>query len=186
MAVAFTKALCCGDGWKAGSWGMLMDVTMTVWKDTCPTFDTGNALFIRNKVILRTLFIIFGNYPHCAQRSHATRAVAWPKKGGTSHFATHDLPVLNLKMARRKTRSQYFSRLMYNPWTIPLLPSPRAFDPLPCPGRGELDGQQRTWDGAFDHNTRWVGNLICCLDFMFRAALRIEQLADIIFLFVAV
>ena len=42
---------------------------------------------------------------------------------------------------------------------------PRAFDPLPCPaGRGEFDGPQRTWGGAFDHNTRRVGNLICCLD----------------------
>ena len=51
---------------------------------------------------------------------------------------------------------------------------PRAFDPLPCPGRGEFDGPQRTWGGAFDRNTRGVGNLIRCLDFMFRAALRIK------------
>ena len=51
---------------------------------------------------------------------------------------------------------------------------PRAFDPLPCPGRGEFDGPQRTWGGAFDHNTRGVGNLIRCPDFMFRAALRIK------------
>ena len=51
---------------------------------------------------------------------------------------------------------------------------PRAFDPLPCPGRGEFDGPQRTWGGAFDHNTTGVGNLICRLDFMFRAALRIK------------
>ena len=51
---------------------------------------------------------------------------------------------------------------------------PRAFDPLPCPERGEFDGPQCTWDRAFDHNTRGVGNLIRCLDFMFRAALRIK------------
>ena len=54
------------------------------------------------------------------------------------------------------------------------IPPPRSFDPLPCPGRGEFDGPQRTWGGAFDHNTRGVGNLIRCLDFMFRAALRIK------------
>ena len=47
-------------------------------------------------------------------------------------------------------------------------------DPLPCPGRGEYDRPQRTWGGAFDHNTRWVGNLIRCLDFMFHAAFRIK------------
>ena len=40
-------------------------------------------------------------------------------------------------------------------------------------GGGEFDGPQRTWGGAFDHNTRSVGNLIRCLDSMFRAALRI-------------
>ena len=51
---------------------------------------------------------------------------------------------------------------------------PRAFDSLPCPGRGEFDGPQRTWGGALDNNTRGVGNLIRCLDFMFRAALRIK------------
>ena len=51
---------------------------------------------------------------------------------------------------------------------------PRAFDALPCPGRGEFDGPQRTWGGAFDHNTRGVGHLIRRLDFMFRAALRIQ------------
>ena len=51
---------------------------------------------------------------------------------------------------------------------------PRAFDPLPCPERGKFDGPQRTWGEAFDHNTRGVGNLIRCLDFMFRAALRIK------------
>ena len=44
----------------------------------------------------------------------------------------------------------------------------------PCPGRGYFDGPQRTWGGAFDHNNRGVGNLIRCLDFMFRAALRIK------------
>ena len=32
----------------------------------------------------------------------------------------------------------------------------------------------REWDGAFDHNTRGVGNLIRCRDFMFRAALLIK------------
>ena len=42
------------------------------------------------------------------------------------------------------------------------------------PGRGEFYGPQRTWGGAFEHNTRGVGNLIRCLDFMFRAALRIK------------
>ena len=41
------------------------------------------------------------------------------------------------------------------------------FDALPCPGRGEFDGPQRTWGGAFDRNTRGVGNLIRCLDFVF-------------------
>ena len=46
---------------------------------------------------------------------------------------------------------------------IPPPPPPRAYP-----------GPQGTWGGAFDHNTRGVGNLIRCLDFMFRAALRIK------------
>ena len=37
-----------------------------------------------------------------------------------------------------------------------------------------FDGPQRSRGGAFDHNTRGVGNLIRRLDFMFRAALRIK------------
>ena len=41
-------------------------------------------------------------------------------------------------------------------------------------GGGGFEGPQRTWGGAFDHNTRGVGNLIRCLDFMFRVALRMK------------
>ena len=39
---------------------------------------------------------------------------------------------------------------------------------------GEFDVPQHTWGGAFVHNTREVGNLIRCLDFMFCATLRIK------------
>ena len=40
--------------------------------------------------------------------------------------------------------------------------------------RSIRNSQQRSWGGAFDHNTRGVGNLIRRLDFMFRAALGIK------------
>ena len=66
-------------------------------------------------------------------------------------------------------------KIMYRSIRNSHSPPPPPHPPWPSPlGRGEFDGPQRTWGGAFDHNTRGVGNLICCLDFMFRAVLRIK------------
>ena len=80
------------------------------------------TLFIRNKVILRTLFIIIGNYPHCAQRSHANRTVAWPEKlGGGGHKSfrnTWSSSVETQNGAQKNSVPILRLGLWTNPWSI--------------------------------------------------------------------